>query len=726
MTGRRRIVLLVLVMVVIALGVGSIAMVTLYQTHFRNARNHLTTIAKSRARLIEAVARFDSLHTDPRDPVSAREATLSQIREAHARFEGFGETGEFALAERIDDQIVFLLRHRHGSLDLPHSVNMASDLAEPMRLALGGRSGSVVGLDYRGEIVLAAYEPVGVLQLGSVAKVDLSEVRAPFVRAGLLSALGGLMLITIGAVLLFRIGNPLAVHVEESERRYRNLFESATDLLIWRDLEGNVLDANPAACKAYGYSNREMRELNIRVLLCEQAHAGFAKPEGQSPDGSAFTYESVHRRKDGSTFPVDVRRSPVPHRGEQAFLGAMRDISARKQAEDERRRLEKKIQETQRRESLAVLAGGIAHDFNNLMLAVLGNASLAKDELPRGSSGARSLVQIENAAEQAAELCKQMLAYSGKGHLPLRAVDLSEVVREMLHMLRVSISKHVSLKLNLPERLPAIEGDATQLRQIVMNLILNASEAMQDTDGFIELSTGVVNGSHEQFGELQLAQESKSDRCGFVKVVDTGAGFDSRVRAKIFDPFFTTKFTGRGLGLAAVLGIVRRHGGAVYVDSRPGRGTAFSILLPASAQTAVHPPVREVQTVSGWRGSGLVLVVDDEQSIRSLTRRILESSGFRVLTATDGLDALRVFGEHAGDVQAVLLDMTMPHMNGAEALQELRKLRPAVPVILTSGYGNQEFQACCSDPYVVGFLEKPYRPAQLLEIMRQSIGDRIA
>ncbi|HUF27631.1 MAG TPA: MASE1 domain-containing protein [Gemmatimonadaceae bacterium] len=392
--------------------------------------------------------------------------------------------------------------------------------------------------------------------------------------------------------------------------------------------------------------------------------------------------------------------------------------------EEDRRRIDEQLGQTQKLESLGVLAGGVAHDFNNLLAGILGNASLARGEVDEGEDPSESLVQIETAARRAADLTRQMLAYSGRGAFVIQRIDLGALVNEMAGLLASVISKKAVLDLRVPESIPECEGDATQLRQLVMNLITNASDALGDDGGTITVTTGVVEATRAELAGSFIDEQLPEGRYVFLEVRDTGCGMDYGTRARIFDPFFTTKFTGRGLGLAATLGIVRGHRGAITVESAPGAGSAFRLLLPALA-----PPLARSEPVTGpiavragspWRGSGRILVVDDEEMVRTLAVRVLEASGFDVLGATDGREAIALFTRSPDTIRLVLLDWMMPHLGGGETLDALRRIRPKVPVILSSGYAEQTVGGRLEDERTV-FIQKPYRPQELLAKVRAAL-----
>ena len=390
----------------------------------------------------------------------------------------------------------------------------------------------------------------------------------------------------------------------------------------------------------------------------------------------------------------------------------------------ERRRTEDQMRQTQKLESLGVLAGGIAHDFNNLLAGILGNVGIAKSEVEDGDDPTESLVNIETAARRAADLTRQMLAYSGRGAFVIQRIDLSSLVAEMAHLLSSAITKKAVLRLHTLEQLPPVEGDATQLRQVVMNLITNASDSLGDGAGTITITTGVTQATRAELASMYIDERLPEGEYVFLQVQDTGCGMDDETQARIFDPFFTTKFTGRGLGLAATLGIVRGHRGAIGVESAPGRGTTIRLLLPvcrkdAAVEAPAAPMVPEPGVVA-WKGAGRILVVDDEELVRSLASRVLEASGFEVVGATDGLEALEVFEREPQSIRLVLLDWMMPRLSGAETLDALRERRADLPVILSSGYAEQTVSGRLDDRLTV-FIQKPYRPQELLAKVRAAL-----
>jgi signal transduction histidine kinase/CheY-like chemotaxis protein len=408
--------------------------------------------------------------------------------------------------------------------------------------------------------------------------------------------------------------------------------------------------------------------------------------------------------------------------GKLLFIdGFIQDITASREAEIEREQLNRKMQETQKLESLGVLAGGIAHDFNNLLTGIIGNASMAGMDLPENSPIQRYIKQIDEASMRAADLCKQMLAYSGRGRFFVQRVDLGRLVEDTAQMLQISISKKAALQFNIEHGLPPIEADPTQIRQVVMNLVINASEAIGEKGGVISLSIGLSNVDREYLDRTMLTPDLPAGEYLFVEISDNGCGMSAETQARIFDPFFTTKFTGRGLGLAAVLGIVRGHKGAMKVDSERGVGTTFRVLFPASAGTVDAVPARpSVQT--GWRGEGTVLVVEDEEAIRNTVGQMLLTMGLDPVLSADGREALEVFRAEPGRFTLVLLDLTMPHMDGEQTFTELRQIRDDVRVVLMSGFNQQDVLVRFSGKGLASFLQKPFSITSLSEVLQSVLG----
>ncbi len=386
----------------------------------------------------------------------------------------------------------------------------------------------------------------------------------------------------------------------------------------------------------------------------------------------------------------------------------------RQRAEAERRELDRRMQEGQKLESLGVLAGGIAHDFNNLLTSILGYAGLARAKAPPSTPGIQYLADIEKASRRAADLATQMLAYSGKGQFVVEPLDLAGLVEETTSLLRTDIhSRGVTLDCADDDAPHVVCADATQVRQVVMNLVLNASQAMEPDGGTLGVR---VRGEHVSRVELRrcyVGSDLPAGRYVTLRVRDTGCGMEPKVAARIFDPFFTTKRAGRGLGLAAVVGIVRGHRGALGIETAPGEGTTISVYLPPTSLDVPERALREA--ITPVTGDGLVLVVDDEEVVRDLASDVLTSGGYRVLVACDGRAGVEIFREQADEIDAVLLDMTMPVMGGVETFRAMRAIRRNVPVVISSGYTENEAVNQFDGDEPAGFIQKPYEALMLLE-----------
>jgi len=498
------------------------------------------------------------------------------------------------------------------------------------------------------------------------------------------------------------------------------------------DEEGNYLYVNPAFCEMIGYSEAELLQMTVFDVKSEsQDTSSFAKSKSSK---AGLPFQVFLRRKDGTEFYSEVLGQKLDVDGMQLVLGTIRDITDRLQHEEEKLSLERQLLHAQKLESLGVLAGGIAHDFNNLLMAILGNADLALAELPPMSPARQSLREIEVASQRAAELARQMLAYSGKGQFVIEPIDLSELVRQTAHLLGVSISKMALLELDLEDGPPVFEGDVTQIRQIIMNLITNASEAIGRDAGVVRLSTGSMRCDRAFLDGVESALPLDGEEplgeglYAFIEVTDTGCGMDAQTIGRIFDPFFTTKFSGRGLGMSAVLGIVRGHAGAIKIESEPGEGTSFKVLFPASGYAETNTPDEQTILDTGEESAipdsqGTILIADDEELVLRVNQRMLELLGFRTLGARDGLEALQIFRENEDEITCILLDLTMPQMDGEQVFRELRKTHPELPVILCSGYSESDATRRFAGMGLAGFLQKPFSLGQLHEAVCKALPD---
>ena len=513
----------------------------------------------------------------------------------------------------------------------------------------------------------------------------------------------------------------------ESEERYRAVSEMSRDLIFELNAQGWMTYVGPGAGDIIGYSREEALAIEPWSLIhpddVDAARDQIAQVFSQAAQGKKLSLgrfppvECRLRHRDGrwlwfETLGITYQQA----NGEWSYLGVARDVTDQKRTEQQRRDLEESMQRAQKLESLGVLASGIAHDFNNLLTPILGAAGLALSEVATDSPVRARLLKIQLAASRAAALTTQMLSYAGQQPLSVERLDLSQIVAEMRALIASSISGRAELDLQLEPDLPAVEGEATQLGQVVMNLITNAAESLADGVGTITVRTGLVTLDAPPSGAL-FAETLVPGRHVYFEVADDGCGMDPATCARVFEPFFTTKFTGRGLGLAAVAGIARGHRGAIEVKSQLGEGTCFRLLLPALSGGVSEQAVAPVP-LDRWQATGTALVIDDDDGVRELTEEVLRRAGMAVLTAVDGHEGVKLFGQHADEIRVVLLDRTMPSLSGSDTLNAIRELRPDAQVVIVSGYSEERVIAEMGGQRLAGFLKKPFFPETLLAEVR--------
>ncbi|MGI8991344.1 MAG: hybrid sensor histidine kinase/response regulator [Bryobacteraceae bacterium] len=485
--------------------------------------------------------------------------------------------------------------------------------------------------------------------------------------------------------------------------------------------EEKVLATNQSFDEMHGYARGELDGAPMASLYAgepeERDATAAAISEAAERDGF-WEGEALGARKDGSAFISQVRVNLHVEDDERMLSMLQMDVTEQKRREEQGQRIQQKLLHTQKLESLGVLAGGVAHDFNNLLTGILGNASLAYDVLPADSPLRSNLRDVVSASERAADLTRQLLAYSGKGRFVVEPIDVSGLTVEISKLVRMSMPKTVRLTVNAASDLPFVEGDAGQLQQIVMNLAINGAEAIGELPGEVHVSTGVLQLEEADIKGAFSADGITAGKFVFFEVQDTGCGMDEATRAQIFDPFFTTKFTGRGLGLAAALGIVRGHKGAIKVYSDVGRGSTFKVYLPV--WEGERAPAQPGAPDRDLTGSGMILIVDDEDVVRRTTQNTLRHFGYEVVLAENGMEAIDIFHKSPDRISLILLDMTMPVMSGEETLRQIRKIRPEVPVILTSGFNEAEAIRRFAGKGLAGFIQKPFTSAKLAEKVKSA------
>ncbi len=545
-----------------------------------------------------------------------------------------------------------------------------------------------------------------------------------------------------GKILFGKNGIPMALQgttrdiserkrLEESVLRLASIVESSDDAIIGKTLNGIITNWNAGAEKLYGYSAEDIIGQNISILLPPESVDDFPDILTRLSRGEAVShFETKRRTKDGGIVDVSLAISPIKT-PEGQIIGASstaRDITDLKRLEKERLEIANKLLQAQKLESLNVMAGGIAHDFNNQLMVVLGNLDLVIDDLPPDSEARISVQNAIQASERMAELSRQMLVYTGSTLFSPADMDLNELLNRNLHTLKLGVSAHVGLDLELGDRLPHIKGDAEQIRRLVMNLLINASEAIGDYQGEIRISTGVVDCDESYLRHSQLEEKPDPGRFVFLEVKDTGCGMDAETIGKLFDPFFTTKFTGRGLGMAEVIGTVRSHRGALFVFSQIRKGTTIRVLFPvlreAKASSVTGMGIVETQSVSRDAVSRqkTILLVDDEELVRIMVQKRLETLGYKTITASDGEEGFVVFRDRQNEIDLVMLDFAMPKMNGVEVFRELIKIKPDVKVILCSGYTENVVMQSFPDERPAGVLHKPYKTEDMKAELKRLLG----
>ena len=659
---------------------------------------------------------------------------------------GLGLSGETFLT---DDRGFFLTPPKY-----PGQTGESRPIGgQPMQMCLAGMDGEILSEGYRNVAVIHGFRHVPEIGGGCImALIDQAEAFAPTKRIarevaevsgalGLLAIAYSLMLAQLVSRPMKRLtgrarslqkgdfDSPVPVEgpaevrmfartfeamalslkssrtaLQESSEQIRNILESISDGFAAFDREWRCTYVNDKATELSRIPRAEILGRNVWDLFPNSANSRiyselcWAMEEGTP----------VHLEEHYAPFDIWLEVDAYPTKDGLAVFG--RDVT-------ERKRFNERLQQTQKLESLGVLAGGIAHDFNNLLTGIMGNASIALDDLPSGIPVRSNLEAVVNASERAAALTRQLLAYAGKGRFVIERFDLSDLVREITNLLQSSIPKTVQLSLELQDALPCVEGDSAQIQQLIMNLVINAAEAVEEG----QTETVLITTSLEQVNQAYIDQMAASHgispgRYVTLEVRDAGCGMDPATLSRIFDPFFTTKFTGRGLGLAAVMGIVRGHRGALHVDSALGKGSSFKVLFPASEGI---PARRERSSPEKTlKGHGTILVIDDEDAVRQTARSALESYGYDVVVAENGKEGVDLFRKLNGEVAAVLLDMTMPVMSGEEALMRLKSVRQGVPVVLSSGYDEAEATRRFPGKGLAGFVQKPYTAAYLAEKMK--------
>ncbi len=507
--------------------------------------------------------------------------------------------------------------------------------------------------------------------------------------------------------------------LRRSEAKVSSILNSLEDVVMSFSIEAEeLIYLSPSAEKLFGRKVEDFKE--NKQLWMEYIHPDDINiiEDGYNQLGEKGLSETEYRiiRPDGDIKWVRDRVKIIyDEKGEPVFMnGLASDITERKKAEEERLEMERRLLHSQKLESLGILAGGIAHDFNNLLLAVIGNLDMSLRKLSPVSEARCRIENAMKAAHRAADLTRQMLAYSGKGHFVVTDININELINENLYMLESTFSKNVNMHLNLADDIPGISADTGQIQQVVMNFITNASEAIGEEHGSINISTGVMDCNDDYLKNSFTEEKPPAGRYVYLEVTDNGCGMDEETIEKIFDPFFTTKFTGRGLGMAAVIGIVRGHNGAVFVESALGKGTTIRVLFPVSKRAGQEKIEKDNDTASeksdiaNGKSEKTVLIVDDERMVLEMCDEMVTDFGYKTVKAENGEVAVEIFKERYNTIDCIILDLSMPKMDGYDTFIELKKINPDVKVILSSGYDIEEATERFEGQGLSGFIHKPY------------------
>lgn len=520
-------------------------------------------------------------------------------------------------------------------------------------------------------------------------------------------------------------------YLRESRELLNAIVEGTSDSIYAKDLNGRFRLFNTAASRLTGKSTEETLGKDDTFLFSEkEARAVMDMDRSLMADPRTVTFEEEFVCKGEHKVFLTTKGSLCDEQGNSVgIFGISREITKLKNIEAERMEMERRLLHSQKLESLGVLAGGIAHDFNNLLAVILGNLDLTQLKVPPDSPAHKNINDALKACQRAAKLIGQMLDYAGKGLLLLKEINLNDIVLEYAALFRTSVARNIELTITTAPDLPWIKADQEQIQQVTMNLIINAAEAIGDGHGLITICTGVLNCDDAYLSRSRVEAKPSPGRFVYLDVSDTGCGMDDETQAHLFEPFFTTKLMGRGLGMSAVLGIVRAHGGAILLESKVGRGTLFRVLLPAICRAGVRPwkiaaQSGESETLGAI--SGKILVVDDEDDVRNLCMEIIEYLGFQAIGAADGNEALQIFRELASEIDLVILDMTMPNMDGASAFHGLRLIRPDVKVIISSGYSEKDVSSHFTEDRPSNFIQKPFKVEELRTDIYQLMNPKAA
>ena len=501
----------------------------------------------------------------------------------------------------------------------------------------------------------------------------------------------------------------------EKSGEFDRFFSLKTDILCVFNKNLEFIKVNEACENIFGKTRCDVIGTKLLEFIADDDEYEFLKTVKEiNTDDHSETIEVKLKTNDDT---VRYSEWNISRYGEN-YYGIVRDNTDKHLRAEKKIKMEKQILQTQKLESLGVLAGGIAHDFNNILMAVLGHTELARMEITSNSPAYGNLKEIENASKKASKLCSQMLAYTGRASYALEKVNINKLITEMLHLVKTLVSKKAVLNLSITDNIPYINADPSQISQVIMNLIINSSDAIGDKNGIISISTGSAEFDSEYLSKTDLNEDLEPGNYVYFEISDTGCGISSDNIDRIFEPFYTTKFTGRGLGLAAVQGIIRSHKGSIKVYSEEGKGTNIKVMFPSVTKNLYESNNTTEESQKNWKGSGTVLFVDDEDTLRFLGSDMLTKLGYDVITASDGVEALDIYKKRKDDIDLIVLDLTMPNMDGSQAFSEIRNINEDIKVIIASGYSYNDITVRFSGKNLAGIIEKPYSMKKMRQILK--------
>ncbi len=703
---------LILILITATTLVAGTTLYVLYETSFNEQRQRLIDSVKSRARFIESVARYDlKEYSEKRKGVTAYERTVSQIVDAHDKFRGFGKTGEFTMARLHNKEIVFILSQRHSHLTSPINISIKDERAAPMRLALFGHSGTTIDKDYRGITVLSAYEPIKVLKLGIVAKIDLSEIRKPFIDSALYILSIVILVSFFGAMLFFKIMMPVIKQIKDTEQRFHQLFRNNQSIaFLINPNNSRIIDANKAAIEFYGYTHAELCTYNLGILYPETS-SEINEQISQALSGQKTLFTTEHRLQNGEARIVEILTNPVEIDNKTIIYYVVTDITEKINQELEYQQLQKEIEQTRKMEALGQLTGGIAHDFNNMLGIIMGYTSLSREKLSDAHDDKviEYLDHVLTASDRAKELISSMMLFSRTEAGTNEALDIAPLVKEDMKMLRSIIPSSIEIETHIDDNLPAALIEPVKLQQIIMNLCVNARDAMHDKGNLI-VQLKMQTETHQH---CQICYDDINGDWLVLSISDTGTGMSDDIVHHLFEPFFTTKEKnkGTGMGMSVVHGIVKSLGGHILIDTEINKGTTISILFKPVYQTTELDKKSDTSNTLKMHNK-TILIVDDEENLAKVVAEMLNTNDCQSEIYTSPLEALSAFQAEPNKFDLIISDQTMPELTGLEMIKRIRMTKPDMPAIIATGYSNSIDDRIANENNIL-LLEKPIMKVDL-------------